>query len=258
MASSVQSDAQVCNIALRRASISQRIFSLNDPSTEADVLSDVYGLNRDRALAAVDWPFARRRTYLSALGGAAWSGATAYTTGQFATLTATGATIPTAYVAIQASINQSPDVSPTYWTKVTRDEWAYVYPVPGDMVVGGARRIYSGSRNPSPDLEVKFVTEDDNTLGYPVLLCDVVPIANAAPLLIYTGQLTDPSRWSPAFCDALAWLLAVELATSIRKDMGAARAAEQAYEAAIGRAIAEAFNGQRPDDPPRADFIMGR
>jgi hypothetical protein len=266
MPAAVQSDAQICNIALRRAAVSQTIASLNDPSTEAAVLNDVYGFCRDRALAAVDWPFARRRAYLAALGGPAWAPAQAYVVGAFVSYSATSSSqLPagnpptsTVYVATAASTGAQPDISPASWTKVSRDDWAYVYPLPPDMVVTGARKIFNGSRTPTPENDIPFSTEDDATLGYPVLLCDVAPIGNQAPLLMYTAQLTDPARFSASFIDALAWLLAVELATAIRKDSGAARAAEQAFDMAIGRAISDSFNGQRQDQPPVSDFISGR
>ena len=47
----------------------------------------------------------------------AWSGATAYTVGQYASLTSAGVT--TWYRAIQAGTNQNPATQPAYWTAIT-------------------------------------------------------------------------------------------------------------------------------------------
>lgn len=257
VAPTATSDIQIVNVALGRIGVSSFISSFTDQSGEAGAASNVYGMCRNQVLAAVDWPFARRRQVLPQLGGATWSAGTTYSVGQtvmygVTAILANGMPLGglVYYSLINANVGNQPNTSTNAWALLSRDDWGFVYSLPSDMVA--PRKLITGVRVTSPMNEYPFAIESDPNLGQ-ILCTDQIQAE-----LAYTALISDPSQFSPGFVDALAWRLAVELTAALRKEPKVTQMASQAYELSVGRAISEAFNSQRQDLPPDADFILGR
>lgn len=77
-------------------------------------------------------------------------------------------------------------------------------------------------------------------------------------VLVYTGRVTTPAVWSPAFVWAFAWALAAAIALPITNDPKMARVAQEGFFAAISAARAAAGNETQRDRPADADWIQAR
>jgi hypothetical protein len=132
-----------------------------------------------------------------------------------------------------------------------RSGWAFVYALPADCL--SPQYIWAGKRNPTPEQRPPFTTELASSGDGRVLLTDVEDAQ-----LVYTAPVTTAVRFPPLFVEALAWLLASELALSLRKEPGLGRAALMQWQAALGAAGAQALREQQTDVAPDADFIRAR
>jgi hypothetical protein len=130
--------------------------------------------------------------------------------------------------------------------------WGYAFALPADAVTTGLSRIF-GVRNPGTDDEVKFVVEQDATLGEPIVLTDV-----DTPEFVYIMRVEDTTVFPASFTRALAWRIAMDLALGLRKDPKVGLAAEQAYARALGKAIQDAQLSVRPDAEPVPAHIAAR
>lgn len=129
----------------------------------------------------------------------------------------------------------------------THDGWAFTYALPSDCLF--ARRIWSGARDPILAERVEFAIEHDATRGR-ILLCDLEATADDPVVLSYTAEITNPILFPPLFVDALAWLVAQELAMWLKVDPALGRMAGEKYELARQRAAAVALNeAARPAAP---------
>lgn len=244
----VASDAQLVNVALGRIGDSNFIVALTDNSAEAQAANQVYTMVRAQVLAAVDWPFARRRIFPAVVAASDWSAGTTYAIQQMARYPAVVGLI---YASLQAgNIGNEPDLFAQYWQLVSRDDWAYVYQYPADMIA--PRQLVTGARATLPENEFSFVEENDPVLGR-ILVTDTVGAE-----LAYTALITDPTIFPGGFVDAFAWRLAAELVGPLRRQPELVLKANQASDMAIGRAIAEAWNAQHQDLPPSPRYIAGR
>ena len=133
---------------------------------------------------------------------------------------------------------------------VSRSGWGYAYALPDDCIA--MRYIYPGTRAPTAQQRIPFVTENDADVGM-VVLTDQEDAE-----LVYTARIEEVPRFSPLFQEALAWSLAAKLALSISKDARKAMAMNQQFELAIARATASVFRQQREDLPPEAEHIRNR
>jgi hypothetical protein len=147
---------------------------------------------------------------------------------------------------------------------VTRSDWAFVYAVPADMltaisvVLPGVRQpraedliVYRLEAGDPPDAPA----EDDPFAGEPdslILLCDQQDAE-----LIYTGRVTNPTRFSASFTGALSSWLAYHAATYMTKKADLAKLARDAFFDALGRAQVHVRKQATPnaDQPP--DFLEG-
>jgi hypothetical protein len=127
---------------------------------------------------------------------------------------------------------------------VTNDKpgaWGYAYNRPNDCLkVRWVRPEYS---------QVDYLPRD---AGTPECLCDPHEIegqtiyCNLSPAFLrYTFRLTDPTRYSPMFIDALALHLAVRLAMPLTRDPKARADAYQLARAMQGQAEAADANEVR-------------
>jgi hypothetical protein len=133
------------------------------------------------------------------------------------------------------------------------DEWSYAYALPADCVPNGLRRISTGSRNLRDDEETPFVVEYDGELEQLIVLTD-----DDAPEFVYTARIEDTTLYSPTFVRALAERIAIELVRGLRKDAKLVPLHAQAYQAALGKAVAAAKRNQHPDPAPLPEHIAGR
>lgn len=179
MTASVQSPADVVNLALRRIGYRLRVGSLYDGSEAAKKALDIYGQTRDALLRAGDWGFAERNVPMNLLKSAPPGGYT----------------------------------PPLTWTSAYPPlGWLFEYTYPTDCLRVRAVKgtsIFTPNFDPQPNV---FSEENDNSFSPPrkVILCNV-----PAAILVYTGQVTDPATWEADFVEALAAGLARRLAASL-------------------------------------------
>lgn len=135
-----------------------------------------------------------------------------------------------------------------------RDTTAYsfVYAVPTDMLIGGARYIETGLANPAPDQQIPFVIEDDEEEG-PILLTNQEDAE-----LVYTRKVTETGKFTPLFTDALAWRIAYELCFSLPVKPEVAARMLGAYQMKVAEAAASAFRHQTPAAKPKPASIRAR
>lgn len=179
MPASLTSPADVVNNALTRIGYKLRVGSLFDGSEAASNALDIYAQTRDEILRQNDWGFAERNVSLTLLKSAPAGGY----------------------------------VPPTVWTTAYPAlPWLYSYQYPDDCLKVRALKpspIFLQSYDPQPYV---FNLANDNSYTPPkkVVLCNVVDA-----ILVYTGQVTDPTTWEAdfgeGFCAALGRRLAAGL-----------------------------------------------
>lgn len=203
MTAVIQSPAQVINYALRKAGFKNRIGSLYDGTDAAKTALDIYGQMRDAMLATGEWDFAQR-------------------------------------TVVGTLLKQAPSNPPSYivnpWTPAYPAlPWAYEYAYPIDAV-----QIRAVKQQPVsiPNFDPRYHNfEVSNDEGYTppakVVLCNV---KNA--IIVYAGQVTNPSEWNVAFLDALADRLADPLAR-VLTDMDHAKMAAMEKQGSVVEADKE-------------------
>lgn len=132
-----------------------------------------------------------------------------------------------------------------------RTDWRYTYSLPTDCVA--PRRLVDGANVPTVDDYVPYEIESAEDLDTSVLLTDLEDAE-----LIYTARITNPTRFSPAFVDALAWQLAAELATPLTGKPQLENVFRAKAMMAISTASARALNQQRPGPQPESAAIRIR
>lgn len=136
-------------------------------------------------------------------------------------------------------------------TETERPGWEYVYALPSDCVQ--VRGLWAGVRTPAPHMRTPFAVEANDAGDGKVLLTD-----DAEAQLTYTRRLTTVPLYPPLFTDALAWMLASELALSLPVKPDLSRNAFQRAELALARAAAAALREGQEDAPPESELISVR
>lgn len=186
MTLSVQNPADMVNLALVRIGHEQTIGNLYDGSREALLAINIYSQTRDEMLRNGDWGFAERNVSMTLLKQAPAGGY----------------------------------VPPLQWSSTYPPlPWIYEYQYPNDCLEVRAVRpqaIFIPEFDPQPHV---FAVENDNALFPPqkVILCNV-----PSAILVYTGRITDPQTWEPAFIEAFAAALGERLAPAL-SDLNAAK-----------------------------------
>lgn len=178
IASSVNSPADVVNLALVRLGKTERVGNLYDGSPAAKRFLDIYGQTRDAVLCELAWDFADRNIALTLLK-------TAPQNGYF---------------------------PPTVWNPAVHPPmpWYYEYAYPSDgLNIKSLRPVAVQTPNFDPK-PVLYELSNDN-LGNPapgkVILTNIPgAIAN------YTARITEPTSWKPSFVEALVSALARRIA----------------------------------------------
>jgi len=132
-----------------------------------------------------------------------------------------------------------------------RSGWACVYAMPDECLT--ALYLWTGQRNPPAELRAPFSVEMATASEARVLLADMEDAE-----LVYVARVVDASRFPPLFAQALSYLVAADLARSLRKDEALASRLEGNWEVARARAAASAANQSQGDEAPLPDFIRAR
>ena len=135
--------------------------------------------------------------------------------------------------------------------EVERTNWDYAYALPADCLTV-RKVIVAGYRAPTADQRIPFeigVTDD----GKKALFCDHDDIE-----IEYTARIDNPNLYSPAFIDALADLLASEIASPLvsKPDLGVSLYQRYEYKKLAGFAVS--LNESQEDPEPDGEFITGR
>ncbi len=171
MVASVDSPADVVNVALRRIGYKLHVANLFDGSKAADQVLDIYAQTRDAIMRDGEWPFAERTMSMQLLKQAP-----------------AGGYIP-----------------PNVWTTANPPlPWLFEYAYPTDCLnVRSVKPVplFIPEFDPQPCV---YGIANDNALNPPakVILCNV-----ASAVLTYTGQVTDPATWEPDFIEEFAGAL---------------------------------------------------
>lgn len=128
--------------------------------------------------------------------------------------------------------------------------WTYVYSLPADCLV--PRYIETGLPNPAPDQRIPFELEDDATEGR-LLLTN-----QETAELVYTMRQTLTGKYTPKFCDALAWRIAYELHFALPVKPAVGERAMQMYRFTIADAAASDRAHQTPSPPPKPSSVRAR
>jgi hypothetical protein len=199
MTASVQNPADLANIALVRLGFRGRVGNLYDGSAQSKRILDVYAHTRDELLRSYDWGFAERNVPMTLLKTAP----------------------PDGYVP------------PLTWTSAYPPlPWLFEYIYPSDCLKVRAVKptpISIPNFDPQPYV---WSVDNDNSLAPParVILCNA-PLA----ILVYTGQITDPTTWDEGFSEAFAASLARRIAPALASmDAAKFEAQDEAAADAMG------------------------
>lgn len=136
---------------------------------------------------------------------------------------------------------------------VTRAEWDYVYSLPADCLVPLYVTSEDGQRAPSPDVRIPFELEYESSLTSQVLMTDQVDA-----WLVYTAAIESVGLFPPHFVDALAWVLAADLALGLPVKPQFGLTLQGRAELAIRQAIAADLRQGQEDPLPEAEHVRAR
>jgi hypothetical protein len=139
--------------------------------------------------------------------------------------------------------------------EVTNDKpgaWGYAYRRPNDCLkVRWIRREYSLTDDCPQTLQQEIANPYE--IEGQTIYCNLSPA-----FLRYTWKLTDPTRFSTLFVEALSWHLAVRMAMPLTRDPKVRADAYQLAVAASDTAAAHDANEERNTSDFDSDFVEGR
>lgn len=190
----MSSEVDLCNLALARLGDDASVSSINPPdqSAQASHCARFYPIARDTMLEMHTWGFATKRAVLSQIS------------------------------------------NPT-------TEWAYCYAAPSDMlnllaVLDSSATDDYGVSSISPMTIIGTINKGNSVYTPQTFSCetingiDVILTNQVDATVRYTGYVTDTTKFSPLFSDALSWLLASHLAGPVIKGTVGANAAKECYQ----------------------------
>lgn len=129
--------------------------------------------------------------------------------------------------------------------------WSYRYACPSDCLQA-LRVVVPGLRIPRNDLLPAF------ELGSTDSSQRVIHTDEEECELEYTARITDTTLFDPLFTNALAWLLASEIATPLTAKPDMANLARQAYTFTMREAAAQSLNEGWQGAEPDCEFQAAR
>ena len=131
--------------------------------------------------------------------------------------------------------------------------WQYAYALPADALtvfeVLYADDLPSVFYAPQGAARVGFEMESDELTGLPLVVTNT-----PGATIRFARRVTDTSRFTPLFCDALSWLLASKLSGPILKGQAGAQAAERCY-GAYTRLLGKAASRDLNQNTRRQNFV---
>lgn len=209
MTASVSSVEDVLNLALTRLGYNPPINNVMEGSRASTIALNIYAQTRDELLRQSDWGFAERNVQPALLKQA-----------------------PASYVP------------PTVWDPALYPPLPYMfeYAYPDDCLKVRALKpvpLFIPNFDPQPNV---YSIANDNafTPSRKVILCFV-----PQSVLVYTGQITDPTTWEPDFVEVVAAALAKKLAAPLSRLTTAGAETEKAetVDEAQSMAVAEKAQG---------------
>lgn len=131
--------------------------------------------------------------------------------------------------------------------------WAYRYRYPNDCLRALKVTEEGGGRSVVPTSKHEYEVISDAAGTGKAIVCDLQPA-----YLHYVSRVTEPTMFDPAFTNALAWLLASEIATPLSADAKYAQAAYQNFMGAVNEAFAHSINEGYEGRDPYSDLLSGR
>jgi hypothetical protein len=131
------------------------------------------------------------------------------------------------------------------------DQWAYAYAKPSGML-----KALAVLPPDTEDTETQPYIIETNAAG-----ADVIYTNQETAVLRFIVRITDPTRFSPLFVEALSWLLASKLAGPVLKGetgAAAAKSALQMFGAQFRLATVSDANQQHKRPEQQAAWIAGR
>jgi hypothetical protein len=212
------SEVSICNMALSRNRVTQRIASLSDPNERARVCNLWYTQCRDELLSQFPWAFAMRNVALAELTDdppPGWGYVYRYPTD------CVRARMVTTEDGARRSVS-----TPLFEQSMLNLREFLPNPIPFQVMSDDSGRIIV------TDLEDAY--------------------------LWYTKKITDPNQFDPLFVSLLVWRLAVELGPALEADMSVIQAANRGYALAVTQAEAADLNEMVPDRRPDSQFVTVR
>lgn len=230
------SDVDICNLALGYLGDSANISALTPPdSVQAEHCQRFYPIARDSLLNMHNWGFATRRVSPSQIAVAAEASGM----WRFAYI------LPADCLTVQRVYDPSASDDLVSAIPQPYDGWW-----PGSTSSPMPNTIGMGAVVPQP-----FSIETDAN-GDDILYTNQV---NAA--IVYTGRITDTTKFDPSFVVALAWLLAGYLAGPVIKGtegIKMAQACGKAFKSAFGDASSGDANERRINMPSVTPWLAAR
>lgn len=214
MAFSVSTPADVANLVLVRLGRDERVGNLYDGSEQAKNFLDIYGQTRDAVMTERDWDFNERMVAATVLK-------TAPAAGYF---------------------------PPNLWNAATNPPlpWFFEYAYPADCLKVRALRIapiQTPNFDPKPVL-FTVVNDPIPVQGQQTAPGKVILSNLADAYLVYTGRVTDPTAWKPAFIEAFIAALARRIAPGLPPgESGLAAAKSEAQDEGSTLAMAAPERG---------------
>lgn len=131
------------------------------------------------------------------------------------------------------------------------EEWGYAFTYPADCV--HAIRIEDSLQVRRPDEATAFAMEGAESGTARRIVCDV-----EEPVLVYVARILHVPAWTPEFRDALAWLLAAEIAMPLVGTQEVAEYARKMWWFQRNAAMASYLTEQTPPAPPVSELEASR
>ena len=221
------SEVDLCNLALGSLGDEATVAAISPPdgSAQAAHCSRFYPIARDAIQEMHPWGFCTKRASLALLT----------------------ATAPSEWAYVYAAPSDAVNLLAIYDPAAVDDISA---PVPMPGTPWGVTNAGQGVYTPQPYAAESLA---DGT--------DVIYTNIADAVLHYTSRVTDTTKFSPLFIEALAWLLASRLAGPILKGQVGAEAAKsclQSFTYWFAKATVSDANQRRVNILPSTPWMAGR
>lgn len=264
-----RSESDICNMALGYSGVNSKVINFRtDRSPQAEACRTYYDEKRNQLLAKIRPNFATVRSVLVALAGNPYAAGQTFGLND---LTKFGNNV---YRSLQAAnMNHQPGLasSAAWWKQVTRDGYAFVYPLPGDCITPVAAwelpdtngnnavvfdpvPVLGVQRSPRNDQRVPYALENsDDGQDTRALLSDL-----DSAVLKYIKVVSNPAAFPELFVEALAWDMAAPLVLALRSDTARAKELMPVARMALGEAWALGNREQQEDPEPKSEFEAAR